>query len=247
MACKQEKFPGKVVVIRYAIGCPDVQPTEGEWKVLGSMRTKELTYTWDTVDATDDASVGAIRENIATFMSAELSGDGTIRNDDGPFALAVVELEKHVANPVATGGQPTMWVQVIDPRLTRTFYALVGEFQPLSAPFDDLTTWSFTASASSSPFGLQITDTPDPTAPAVQSVNVWPETITGAAGKKTQLAVSIDPVGAATGVSYVSADPAVATVSPTGVVTLVATGSTTITVTSTSAAPETDTVTVTVT
>lgn len=246
-ACKQEKFPGKMVALRYFIGCPDVQPTADQWKLLGSMRTKELTYTWDTVDATDDSSIGAIRDNIATFMAAELSGDGTVRNDDGAFARNVIELERHVANPVATGGQPTLWIQVVDPRLTRTLYMLIGEFQPLSAPFDDLTTWSFSASAAASPFGLTITDTPDPSAPAVTSVAAFPDTISAPAGQQRQLAAIVSPVGAASGVSWTVDEPTIATVDSTGMVTTVATGAAVVTVKSLADPTKTDTVAVTVT
>lgn len=235
------------MVIQFAIGCPDTKPLEAEWRTLGSMRTKELTYTWDTVDATDDSSVGAVRENIATFVAVELSGDGVVRNDGGAYALAVVELERHVANPVATGGQPAMWVRVIDPRLTREVYMLISEFQPLSAPYDDLTTWSFSASATSSPFGLTITDTPDPTAPVVTSVTAFPETVSLAVGDEAQLAAVIAPVGAPTGVAWGSGTPGVATVTNTGVVKGVSAGSATITVSSMSDPTKTDTVAVTVT
>src|SRR5690606_19554080 len=118
MACKQKKFPGKLVVIEYAIGCPDALPAAGDWTRLGSMRTKDYTLTWDSNDATDDSSVGSLRESLMTFLSVELSGDGTVRNDDGAYAEAVIELEMHVSNPVATGGQPAAWFRITDPRLT---------------------------------------------------------------------------------------------------------------------------------
>ena len=76
MACKKLKFPGKDVVLEYVIGCPDTLPTEGEWKRFGSLRTKEFEISWDTTDATDADSVGSLRENLATFQTMSISGDG---------------------------------------------------------------------------------------------------------------------------------------------------------------------------
>lgn len=233
MACKQKKFPGKLVIVEYFIGCPDKLPTAQDWKRLGSMRTKDYTLTWDSSDATDDASVGSIRESLMTFLSVELSGDGTVRNDGGAYAESVIELEMHVSNPEATGGQPSAWFRITDPRLTRTVYMNIGEFQPLSAPYDDITTWSFSASATASDFGLIVERTPDPDAPAVASVSVTPTTASIEEGDTEQLTASVSPSGAHQGVTWASGDTDVATVSQAGLVTAVSAGTATITATST--------------
>lgn len=245
MACKQQKFPGKLVVIRYFIGCPDVLPTEAEWKRLGSMRSKEYTIDWDTTDGTDADSIGSIRENVATFMSLSLSGDGT-SHATGAAAASVVELEKHVSNPVATGGQPCAWFQIIDPRVTRTCYMLISSFSPLSAPYDDITTWSFESSATASDFGLIVEDTPDPDADDVASVSAYPEVLELAVNGMAQVVAAIAPTTAPQGIQWISSDPAVATVTQGGVVTGIASGEATITARSSVDATKTDTIAVTV-
>lgn len=241
MACKQQKFPGKLVVIRYFIGCPDELPTEADWKRLGSLRTKDYTIEWDDTDGTDADSTGSIRDAVATFMNLTLSGDGTARAT-GDVAASITELEKHVSNPIATGGQPTAWFQIIDPRLTRTCYMMINSFSPLSAPFDDLTTWSFEAKSAASDFGLIVEDTPDPDADDVATVTAFPEIMTLAIGGSQRAAAVIAPATAPQGIQWISSDPAVATVDQTGVVRGVSIGDATITARASADASKTDTV-----
>lgn len=232
MACKQQKFPGKMVVLRYFIGCPEVLPQEIDWNTLGSLRTKDYTIEWDTADGTDADSVGSIRENVATFMGVTLSGDGTA-HATGPGAEAVIELEKHVSNPAATGGQPCAWFQIIDPRVTRTVYMLINSFSPLSAPFDDVTTWSFEAGASASPFGLIVEDTPDADAPDPASIQVVPESLSLTVGEGFNFEGVVLPVGAPQGLRWSSSAPEVVAVNAvTGEVSALSAGSATITASS---------------
>lgn len=229
MACKQQKFPGKVVYIRYFIGCPDALPTEAEWKRLGSLRTKEYSIEWDTTDGTDSDSVGSLRESVATFMSASLSGDGTT-HATGAASSSIVELEKHVSNPVATGGQPCAWFQIVDPRVTRTCYMLISSFSPLSAPYDDLVTWSFEASATASPFGLIVEDTPDADAADPASIEVVPATLSLAVGQTFGMEGVALPAGAPQSIRWTSSAPAIAAVNEvSGVVTALSAGLATIT------------------
>lgn len=78
------------------------------------------------------------------------------------------------------------------------------------------------------------------------TLEVTPATSTGAVGTTVQLAVAVTPAGASKSVTYVSSDPTKATVSATGLVTRVATGTSTITVTSAVDSTKTDTVAITV-
>lgn len=96
MACKKLKFPGKDVVLEYFIGCGDALPAETDWLRFGSLRTKEFEISWDTADATDGDSVGALRENLATFQSLTMSGDGTVKAS-GAGSQNLIDLTKHVA------------------------------------------------------------------------------------------------------------------------------------------------------
>lgn len=226
MACEKQKFVGRDVVMECVIGCGDQRPVEADWKRFGSMRTKEFTLEWETTDATADDSVGALRESLATFQSLSVSGDGTLKAS-GNGAANLIELTKHVARPDATGGQPFAWVRMTFPDLTFTFFAIVSNLSR-SAPYDDVVTYSFEASATASDFGLIVEDTPQPGA-TVASVAAFPAVVSVPVGETRQLTAIVSPVGAPSGVTWMSDDPSVATVSPSGVVTGVSADTATIT------------------
>ncbi|HFG1952584.1 TPA: phage tail tube protein [Vibrio cholerae] len=163
MACNKTKYVGRDVVLEYAIGCGDAVPASAEWKVFGSLRTKEFNLSWDTTDATDGDSVGALRENLATFQTLTISGDGVCKAS-GAGSANLIEISKHVANPVATGGQPVTWMRMTFPDITFTCFMLFSTLSR-SAQYDDVVTYSMEASATASDFGLIVEDTPDPDAP----------------------------------------------------------------------------------
>lgn len=244
MACNKLKFPGKDVVLEYVIGCPEELPVEQDWKRFGSLRTKEFEISWDTTDATDADSVGSLRENLATFQTMTISGDGTVKAS-GTGAANLIELTKHVINPIATGGQPAIWLRMTFPDLTFTAYMLVSTLSR-SAPYDDVTTYSFEASASASDFGLIVEDTPDADADDVTSISAFPETIALAVNGTAQAVAAIAPTTAPQGVQWLSSDPAIATVTQSGVVTGLSVGEATITARASADATKTDTISVTV-
>lgn len=232
MACNKTKFVGRDVVMQYAIGCPEDFPAPEDWKVFGSMRTKEMTLEWETTDATADDSVGALRENLATFQTMSVSGDGVVKAA-GAGAANLRELTKHVAKPDATGGQPFAWIRMTFPDLTFTTFMILTNMSR-SAPHDDVVTYSFEASASASDFGLLVEDTPNPDAVAITAVNVTPSTLSLEEDAQQQLAATVTPVGAPQGRIWSSSDTDVATVHPaTGLVTAISEGTATVTATST--------------
>lgn len=244
--CKSTKYVGRDVVLEYAIGCGDELPTEADWKRFGSMRTKEFNLEWETTDATADDSIGALRENLATFQTLTISGDGTCKAS-GAGSANLIELTKHVANPAATGGQPFAWLRMTFPDLTFTAFMIITTMSR-SAPFDDVTTYSMEASATASDFGLIIEDTPDPDAPAVTSVEVVPATLSMIVGETYDVEAVVLPTSAPQGVTWASSDTAIATVNAlTGVVTAVDEGTATITAASSSDPMKSDTCAVTVT
>lgn len=245
MACKKLKFPGKDVVLEYFIGCGDVLPAETDWLRFGSLRTKEFEISWDTADATDGDSIGALRENLATFQSMTMSGDGTVKAS-GAGAQNLIDLTKHVANPVATGGQPAVWMRMTFPDLTFIAYMLISTLSR-SAPFDDVTTYSFESSATASDFGLIVEDTPDADAPDPASIQVVPETLQLTVGEGFNFEGVVLPVGAPQGLRWTSSAPSVAAVNQvSGEVTALSAGTATITAASSVAPGVTDTAAVTV-
>lgn len=240
--CKSQKFTGRVAVLEYAIGCGDALPASGDWKRLGAMRTKDLNIEWETADGTADDSIGSLRENLATFQSLSVSGDGTLKAS-GSGSAALIEMTKHVVKP--EGGEPVAWIRLTYPDLTFTFFAIVTNMSR-SAPYDDVATYSFEASATSSDFGLMVEDTPSPGAVAVDSVEAYPASVSLSVGDSRQLMATALPVGSPSGIAWSSSDIAVATVTQNGVVTGVSEGPVTITAASTKDSLKTATVDVTV-
>lgn len=245
MACEKQKFVGRDVVLEYYIGCGDVLPLENQWKRLGSMRTKDFTLEWETTDATADDSIGNLRENLATFQSLSVSGDGTLKAS-GAGSANLIEITKHVANPAATGGQPVAWIRLTFPDLTFTAFMIVTNMSR-SAPYDDVATYSFEASATASDFGLIVEDTPDPDAADPESVEVIPSTLSLTVGESFDAEGIVLPVGTSQSLRWESSNPAIATVNEiTGHITAVAAGSVTITAASAVAPGVTDTIALTV-
>jgi predicted secreted protein len=244
MACNKTKFVGRDVVLEGFIACGDVLPIESDWQRFGSMRTKEFTLEWDTTDATDADTVGALRENLATFLSLAISGDGTVKAS-GSGSAFLKTLTKHVANPSVTGGQPNIWLRMTFPDLTFTCFMLLSNMSR-SAPYDDVVTYSMEASATSSEFGLIVEDTPDANADAVTSVDVYPTTMALVVGESEGAAAVVAPPTAPQGVQWLSDDALVATVTQNGVVTATGIGSAVITARSSDDALMLDTIAVTV-
>lgn len=243
--CKNQKFVGRTAILEYAIGCGDAMPADADWKRLGAMRAKELTIEWETTDATADDSIGALRENLATFQTLSVSGDGVLKVA-GTGAAALIALTKHVVKPEATGGEPVAWIRLTFPDLTFTFFAIVTNMSR-SAPYDDVATYSFEASATASDFGLIVEETPDPDSAAVASVTVAPDADSIQVGSTVQLTPTVLPSNAPQGVVYQSDNTGIATVTQAGLVTGVAVGVAQITVTSQSDSTKSDIAEITVT
>lgn len=247
MACKLPGYVGRDVALEYGLACGDVDPTAPDfnWTPFASLRTKDFGLTWDTADASSDSSINNLRENLATFLSLEISGDGVAKQSTGGEPGAFTLLTRHVVNPGADfSNQPVAWLRMTFPDLTFIAYMLITELSR-SVTYDDVVTFSFTAMAASSDFGLIVQDTPDPTV-AITSIAVSPATVTIDEGDTLQLSKSVLPANATQSVTWTSSAPAIATVSSTGLVTAVAAGSATITATSTQDATKSGTSTVTV-
>lgn len=246
MACKLPGYVGRMVALEYGIACGDVDPRAPDfvWTRFAAMRTKEFSLTWDTADTTADDSVGGLRGNLATFKSLEVSGDGVARQGTTEQS-AFTSLSRHVFNPGEEySDQPVAWLRMTFPDLTFIAYMIITDLSR-SAPYDDVVTFSFTAMATDSDFGLIVEDTPDvnvsPTA-----VTVTPDTVALTVGQTRQLGRTVTPSNANPAGTWSSSAPAIASVSTTGLVTALDEGTATITFTSTKDNTKSDTAAVTV-
>lgn len=229
--CKSQKYVGRDIIVEYAIGCGDALPLENEWRPIGAMRAKEFTLEWETTDATAGDSLSSLRENLATFQTLSVSGDGVCKAS-GTGAAELIELTKHVVNPVSTAGQPLAWIRFTFPDLTFIALMIVSNMSR-SAPHDDVVTYSFAASATTSDFGLIVEDTPDADAVDPTSVETIPAALQLMIGEQFALQSIVEPVGVSQAVRYASSAANIAPVGQvSGVVRGLAVGSATITTTS---------------
>lgn len=238
--CASDKFVGKSVLAEFALACGDVDPNTLTWLPLGAARNKSLTMSADTVDATADDSVGGFRDTLITYKTFEVSIDGVTKRDDGTTSNQQLLFNHFVTDP-----QPYAWIRLTGPINTVIGFCILTEFSQ-EFPYDDIATYSLTASATSRPGGLAsviVTATPIP----VTAVITTPATATVAVGNVTNIDHVVTPAAANQAVTWTSSTPANATVNSSGRVTGVAVGSSTITATSVSDPTKTDTTVVTVT
>ncbi|HEM8556149.1 TPA: immunoglobulin domain-containing protein [Citrobacter koseri] len=147
MACEAGAFTGRDVVVYYAISCPEVQPSNGDYTRLGMMRGKTTGAEWETADATADMSAAFTQENLVTYKNISFSGDGVTRKED---VYAQNALKRHVYNPPAeTSNQPYVWLKIISPNDITEGPFMVTSWQD-EAPHDDVATWSIEASSAGS-------------------------------------------------------------------------------------------------
>lgn len=243
--CTTNKMVGKDCVLEYALGCGDEMPLTEDWKRFGGMRTKSLSAGWDTIDSTTDDLVGFVRENLATYQNFSISGDGAVLRGDSQGALNAKDLYKHFMNPLASGGQPVIWVRLTFPGFLRfTAFCIISTLD-LEAP-EELVTFSLELMATSSAFGVVVEDAPSGV--AVTSVTVSPASLTLAIDDSQSLEATVLPANATQTVTYQSSAEGIARVDRlSGQVTGVAAGVATITATSTYDHTKTATSSVTVT
>jgi len=237
--CASSKFVGKSVLAEFALACGDVDPMTLTWLPMGAARNKSLTMSADTVDATADDSVGGFRDTLITYKTFEVSIDGVTKRDDGTTSNQQLLFDHFVTDP-----QPYIWLRLTGPINTVIGFCILTEFSQ-EFPYDDIATYSITASATSRPGGLAsviVEDTPI----AIVSVTTTPATASVAIGNVTNIDSAILPAAANQSVVWTTSSALVATVNSSGRVSGLSAGTATITATSVVDPTKSDTTVVTV-
>lgn len=136
------KYVGRDIIMEYAIGNPDADPNTLTFSVLGMMRDKGMSVSWDTADATADKSPNFTKENLVTFKSVEFKGSGVSRNEAVHNQIALKQL---VYSPGAgTSNQPFVWLRQTAPDGVIQGPFIVNSWED-AAPYSDTATWSLGA------------------------------------------------------------------------------------------------------
>lgn len=135
-------YTGRDVVIEFAIADESASYAGLSWLTLGAMRDKGMDVSWDTADATSDASAQFTKENLVTFKQVEFNGSGVARTE----ALRnQATLKAHVYNPgSATANQPKIWLRQTAPDGV-TYGPFIASKWSSSSPYSDVATWQLNA------------------------------------------------------------------------------------------------------
>ena len=237
--CASSKFVGKSVLAEFALACGDVDPMTLTWLPLGAARNKSITMSADTVDATADDSVGSFRDTLITYKTFEVSIDGVTKRDDGTTSNQQLLAEHFVTDP-----QPYVWIRLTGPIKTTIGFCILTEFSE-EYPYDEIATYSLTASATGRPGGLPSVIV-EATPIAVTAVTTTPATASVAIGNVTNIDSAVSPAAANQAVVWTTSAALVATVNSSGRVSGLSAGTATITATSVSDPTKSDTTIVTV-
>lgn len=139
------KTTGRLVILKVAIGKPSDDPSSLTFLRVGAMRGKSIKFEWETADATADDSDDFTKEELVTFKSVTISGDGVYKDDDSSNQET---LEDHILTPgAATDYQPHAWVQWIYPS-GKTFQGpFLFKSWSIDAPYSDVLTFSTEATS----------------------------------------------------------------------------------------------------
>ena len=221
------KLFGRAVVLEVALGCPDAVPPESKRQALMAGTSKGFDFSPNTVTSDADDTKGYV-ENIVTNSDFTISFEGEVRKRDKLDQFGVGKFIKYYNDEVKAGRQPTIWVFMDYGPVQFQGYMVITALSSDGGSNDIVTLSTEFKVADSDTIDVQ--ETPDDV--AVASVSVTPSTSSGAVGSTVQLTANVLPSDATdkTG-TWTSSDPTKATVSSTGLVTRVATGSATMTFT----------------
>jgi len=221
-----DRLIGRAKTLELAYGCPDVMPTEAEWKLLGL----PTSATWDANpnSLTSDADDGGFTATMISDADPTYSIDGEVRINDRSDEFGIQGLMKYFFDEVRGRRQPSLWMRFHWGDFYHVGYMNITGLSD-GGGVKEIVTYSLELKLNDG-HSFQIVEV-DPVVP-VTDVTLTPATSSGAVGSTVQLTPNFTPSDATdkTGV-WKSSDPTKATVSATGLVNRLATGTASITFT----------------
>ncbi|MBS3018540.1 hypothetical protein DJFAAGMI_01272 [Comamonas sp. PE63] len=149
---------GRDVKVEFALKDEATVPLEADYQILGMMRAKSISTTWDTADTTADKSADFTKTSLVTFKNVEFSGDG-VSYDDEVFNQE--KMEAHVVSPpTSTGHQPKVWLKITYPSGKNYSGPFIVTSWSNDSPHSAEATWSIGAQSNG-----DVTLTPAPVGP----------------------------------------------------------------------------------
>lgn len=185
-----DRLIGRAKTLELAYGCPDVLPSEDEWKLMGL----PTSATWDLSpeSLSSDADEGGITATMISGLDPTYTIEGEVRTKDRTDEFGVQAFVKYIVDEVMARRQPGVWM-----RFHWGDYYHIGYMVPSGASdgggVKEIVTYSFEFKLNvGTTFQLTQADTDIP----VTGVTVTPVTSTIEAGESTTFTVAVEPEGA---------------------------------------------------
>jgi len=134
------KLVGRNATLELADGCPDVLPTEAEWKYAGALTTKGFDFSPNTVTSEAD-DTGGFQESLVTNSDFTISAEGEVRNNDKSDEYGFGRMVINYATELKARRQPTVWVRLGFGPVTMVMYATITALSG-DAGTNDIVTFS---------------------------------------------------------------------------------------------------------
>ncbi len=131
---------GRYSRLYLADGCPDTEPTEEEWKLLGPMTSKGVDFSPNTVTSDADDTGGFV-VSLVTNSDLTISGEGEVRARDKADEYGIHHLIQVYVTEQKAMRQPTMWVRLVTGQTVITMYGVLTALS-YDAGTNDIITFS---------------------------------------------------------------------------------------------------------
>ena len=146
--CSVGNMTGRNLIVKFAQGCGDLDLATADYKVFGSVNTKQLDFTGNTADNTSDVS-GAVNSTLVTTLSSEITVSGWADKADTALVSNQLELTQYFINEVMAGRQPCGWLNIAAEGygLEYDIFVNITQGPGLGGSTNDTVTFSMTFSA----------------------------------------------------------------------------------------------------
>lgn len=131
---------GRYARLYLADGCPDTEPADDEFKLLGPMTSKGVDFSPNTVTSDADDTGGFV-VSLVTNSDLTISGEGEVRARDKTDEYGIHRLIQMYVNEQKAMRQPTLWVRLVTGQTVITMYGVLTTLS-YDAGTNDIITFS---------------------------------------------------------------------------------------------------------
>lgn len=219
-----DRLIGRAKTLELAYGCPEVRPSESDWKLLGLPTS--ATWNLNPESLTSNADTGGFTATMIASLDPTYSVEGEVRVNDRTDEFGIQQFTKYVVDEVRARRQPTVWMRFHWGNSYHIGYMVASGLSD-GGGVKEIVTYSLELKLNE---GTTFEIEPDEDNVPATGVTVTPATTSLVVGASRQLTGAVQPSDATNkSGTWTSSDATKATVSNAGLVTAVAAGTATIT------------------